>query len=413
MQYDINIIQAQKEADHLEKEAKKIDQKLMQVSMIYLGLKMVGDPSIQFVVRLVWKQYCALSMESRRLAVMGKSLSSISKLYYNAESKVAKDYNIRGSVLDAVFNDQRHNTSNEEMQSLIDQFESEHPEDARELDRILSSGKNNKLTEEDILRIKYLAYTAEEPYRSIYLRYLDKYEIGDGNMKEGAYYSPADQTINFTYKECFKQDPRGEYTTFFHESGHGVDDLADLALQSGSDTDAFRAYNPAMNREVTIREAIEYDVYYNKNNPHSVASLAQDIIFRGGSGSKGNIDNVIRAFQKGSSSGLSKEDLKLYNAVRNAHLTETRQSPSEQMEAVSDVYGGASKNSLRTIGKRRYGYTHKDKYWNNQNKTNRELWAEYFSYHMAGDTEALKNLREYFPEASRMLDEYAQSLADR
>jgi len=413
MQFDINIMQAQKEADHLEREARKIERALRQVALIYLGLKLVGDPAIQYVVRHVWKQYCALSTERRRLSRMGSSLRTVFRLYYDADEKVAKDYNIRGSVLDTVHNTQRHSTSNEEMQSAVEKYEREHPGEAADLDQILSSGKNNKLTKEDILRIKYLVYTAEEPYRSIYLRYLDNYRIGDGNMKKGAYYSPDDRTINFTYKDCFKKDPRGEYTTFFHESGHGVDDVADAAVRSGFDTDEFRAYNPAMNREVTIREAIEYDVFYNKNNPHSVTSLAQDIIIRGKSGSKGNIDNVIRAFQKGSSSGLNKEDLKLYNAVRNAHLKESRQSPSTQMEAVSDVYGGSSKNALQTRGGQRYGYTHGDGYWNDQNNTNRELWAEYFSYNMAGDTEALNNLREYFPEASKMLDAYARSLTDR
>ena len=156
------------------------------MALIYLGLKLVGDPAIQYVVRHVWKQYCALSTERRRLSRMGSSLRTVFRLYYDADEKVAKDYNIRGSVLDTVLNTQRHSTSNEEMQSAVEKYEREHPGEAADLDQILSSGKNNKLTKEDILRIKYLVYTAEEPYRSIYLRYLDNYRIGDGNMKKGA-----------------------------------------------------------------------------------------------------------------------------------------------------------------------------------------------------------------------------------
>ena len=55
----------------------------------------------------------------------------------------------------------------------------------------------------------------------------------------------------------------------------------------------------------------------------------------------------------------------------------------------------------------------KDSYWDDQKNTSRELWAEYFSYQMAGDKEALQNLREYFPEAADLLEQYANGLATR
>ena len=83
------------------------------------------------------------------------------------------------------------------------------------------------------------------------------------------------------------------------------------------------------------------------------------------------------------------------------------------MEAVTDVYGGASKNGLQNTRNGRMGYTHKDSYWNDPFNTSRELWAEYFSYNMAGNTDALNNVREYFPEAVQILDQYAEQLGGK
>ena len=411
MYFEINTAQARQEAADLQRLAGSIDLNVFYISALYVSLRLVGAPSIQYVVKRVQKQNAALAQESRRLRAMGTSLNKIAGYYDNADSSVASKRAVTGSVLNDVFYKRNNGASNTEMDELINRFEKEHPEYAEKFDNLIASDKKKMLTEDDIRRIKYLAYTAEEPYRTIYLETLERYTIGDSNMAEGAYYRSWYHDINFTYDECFGRDPRGPYTTFFHESGHGIDDLADLSKEMGDDTDEFKGHNDGKGRDVTIREAIEYDVYYNKNNPHSVTSLAKDIINKGKSGSKGNIDNVIEAFKKGSPDGLNKNDRALYNAVRNAHQNETGRGPS--MEAVTDVYGGASKNALQNYKKSRMGYTHDDDYWNDQNNTSRELWAEYFSYHMAGDKEALNNLREYFPEAADILEQYAKELATR
>ena len=120
---------------------------------------------------------------------------------------------------------------------------------------------------------------------------------------------------------------------------------------------------------------------------------------------------MIEAFKQGSSDGLSKADRELYNAVRNAHQNEC--GGGESVEAVTDVYGGASKNGLQNTRNGRMGYTHKDSYWNDPFNTSRELWAEYFSYNMAGNTDALNNVREYFPEAVQIMDQYAEQLGGK
>lgn len=298
MYFEINTAQARQEAADLQRLAGSIDMNVFYISALYVSLRLVGAPSIQYVVKRVQKQNAALAQESRRLRAMGTSLNKIAGYYDNADSSVASKRAVTGSVLNDVFYKRNNGASNTEMDELINRFEKEHPEYAEKFDNLIASDKKKMLTEDDIRRIKYLAYTAEEPYRTIYLETLERYTIGDSNMAEGAYYRSWYHDINFTYDECFGKDPRGPYTTFFHESGHGIDDLADLSKEMGFDTDEFKGHSDGMGRDVTIREAIEYDVYYNKNNPHSVTSLAKDIINKGKSGSKGNIDNVIEAFKR-------------------------------------------------------------------------------------------------------------------
>lgn len=257
------------------------------------------------------------------------------------------------------------------------------------------------LTEDDIRNIKYLVYTAGEPYRSMYLQNIPRHRIHSMDEEGGAFYRAWLHTVNYTYEDCFEDDPRGPYTTFFHESGHAIDDLSDKSKWLGSDTENFEAYSEGLGRKVTLRETIEHDVYYNEENPHSVTSMANRIKEKKGSGSGGDVDHVIKAFQSGSSKGLGKEDRKLYQAVKHQYQREA--GTGAEYEAVSDVYGGMSGNELRS------NWGHPADYWKDKNNAGRELWAEYFSYQMAGNPDSLKQVEEYFPEASKVLDSYADT----
>lgn len=294
-----------------------------------------------------------------------------------------------------------------EMDKYIQQFEKDNPKLARELNELLSSGKNNKLDGDDIRNIKYLAYNAEEPFRTIFLKSVSKYSIGDGNLNGGAYYRPWAHTVNYTYSGSFENDPRGGYTTFFHECGHAIDDLSNASKWLGADTENFKIYSTEMGKKVTLREAIEYDVYYNEKNPHSMTSIANEIKERkiSGTGSHGDVNKVIDAFKSGNTSKLSNEDLLLYRSVKNQHIRTTGRD--EKYEAVTDVYGGMSHNELRNNG-----YGHDEKYWDRKTNAASELWAEYFSYAMSGNTESMENLMEYFPETAKAMEQYAFSLGE-
>ena len=302
----------------------------------------------------------------------------------------------------AVSGDELLKTPAEEMDRRIAAFEAAHPESAKRLGCFLSGGRHNQITAEDVRKIKFLAYNAEEPYRSIFLNSLAKFRIGNADLNNGARYCRVIHTVDYSYPDDFSEDPRGPYTTVFHECGHAIDDLSDKSKWWGSDTENYTAFSRTLGRAVSLREAIEYDVYYNPENLHSVTSIADEVIAGKRSGCEGDLRKVIRAFQSGKTDKLTNEDLNLFNAVKNRFLRTARSGPHG--EASSDVYGGMSCNILRK------GYGHEKSYWRNKRRAGRELWAEFFSYHMAGNTENLKNLTEYFPEASGVMTEYAAAL---
>ena len=119
------------------------------------------------------------------------------------------------------------------------------------------------------------------------------------------------------------------------------------------------------------------------------------------------MNNVIDAFKNGTYNNLTFAEQAAYKKIvtemQTNHIT-----GGHTYEAASDVYGGVSHNALRN------GYGHDDAtYWSQDPAgvaPGKELWAEFFSYQMAGDTTNLNILKEYFPEASQLLEKYANHI---
>lgn len=388
----------------IESGIRRVQEETRQVQN---NLPMEGAISIA-VKAALQVQIINMGVLNRKVRKYNEALREILETYTFYEIK-ARDYLVVATMKDCVSlpdGRSRLNANAKEKNSVIRDFEKDHLKEAKRLNAFLNSGKNNKLTDEDKRNIKYLIYTAKEPYRSIYLKNIDKIKFGNGDLGGGAYYRNGDRTINLSYPDCFKKDPRGAYTTWFHEYGHGIDDQADFSSRGGYDTETYKAYSEKMGREVSLREAIEYDIYYNKDNQHSISSMAESIRQSGRIGSKGNVDNVINALKNGSPDGLNKDDRAMYNAVKNELFRSTGNDAT--YEAVTDVYGGMSGNVLRE----KHSYGHDTEYWNDTSMPAKELWAEYYSYNMAGDQRNLDYVREYFPEAVKVMDRYALNMGD-
>lgn len=297
------------------------------------------------------------------------------------------------------------NTSDSDKDSVISEFEKKHPTVRDEFDRFLLSGDNNLLTDDDKRNIKYLVYTADEPYRSVFLSCIKEYEIDDGNLDKSAFYSSGifSKDLTYDYPDSFGSDPRGPFTTFFHECGHCIDDLADISSYFGYDTASYEFYSEDMGKNVTLYDTIIYDVYFNENNPHSITSIGNTFITKGDKDAEQTLYTVVLAFAYGANpDDLLYKERVLYKKILEYHNNSCTSGVIH--EAVTDVYGGASHNALRNGG-----YGHENTYWENKNKLGKELWAEYFSYNMARSDEALENLKEFFPESAKLMDDYSNS----
>lgn len=278
--------------------------------------------------------------------------------------------------------------SSDDKDEFIKIYEIYNPEKKKKLDNLLL-----KLTEEQIREVKYILYTADEPYRSIYLNELESYTIGNVSGSDTGFFRPFDNTINVDMI-AEPTNPRGPYTTFFHESGHALD---------------YNFYNDGNFYSLTYR--------------NSEGKSLQDVIFE-------DVRNDIRqTIAKYTSDEKMQENLLNYlisDKNNRGDLTKTEEKILENVlkaykkditgmekEAYSDIYGGVTDNAI--VGN--YSHT-RENYWydENGNATGAqavELWAEYYSYCMTGNEEAMENLREHFPNAAKFLDKMAESMASK
>ena len=375
---------------------------------------------------------------------LGTALSQIIQLYESHEEGIIENMQGSGSVSEVTTggpesgttgrtNDKIMNISPAYKDKVIENYENEHPEIAAEFDRIFSNGEDlSVLSEDDIRNIKYMAYTAPEPDRTIFLGNLSSITVADwrdykdddfGNdtTTPTAFFSPDDKQIRFNDSICLSGDKKGAYTTIFHESGHAIDDMINPA--GGSDSDTFKYNSDALGRNTTIEDAINYDVYDNLDNPHSVMSRVLDMNSKLPDDQKygmDEIEHVVSAMREDGNldgHGLTPRERVLYKQLGQDFVDGIPSSDSPQYEAVTDVYGGASNNALRSgysgDDPTRMYYGHSDDYWKTPHNTNKELWAEYFSYKMAGDNENLEKFKEYYPEAYKAMQEYEKYLYDK
>ena len=105
----------------------------------------------------------------------------------------------------------------DDLEKIIEilKYEEKNPEQVKTTNDFLSP-----LELKDIIEIKYIIYTAEEPYNRLCLRYMDKFKISD--TENSGVFSSSENTLVFNVVED-RTNPRGKYYTFFHEVGHAVD----------------------------------------------------------------------------------------------------------------------------------------------------------------------------------------------
>lgn len=310
---------------------------------------------------------------------------------------------------------------NKDMKLVIEYYEYLNPKDAKTMNNFLAGPAKDKDKRylEDINNIKFIAYTAREPYKSVFFKYLKKIKIADYDYHElnskgeekSQYYSGDSKSIyiRFYGNNEGKDDLRGPYVTLFHEIGHGIDDLTlkDNKLLFWTTN---VNYTTVDDSGVTAFDAATNDVRANISE-----SVHNYIVKNGITKLTINENEIVQAIMTYSFSGFkpnTKEE-EVYNEVIEEY---GRKFSVEITNAtiycgISDVYGGYTDNKLRGV----YGHDNKidgngNTYWNDLNSNNeysknqgKELWAEAFSRYMTSNDEAIEEMEKYFPTAMKVM----------
>jgi len=248
-------------------------------------------------------------------------------------------------------------------------------------------------------------YTAEEPYRTLTLHYLDRFEI-TSTTDSGVFY-PSDNAITFNVEEDRVND-RGAYFTFFHEMGHAIDYYS--GVDQGMDgyfTESFtidgnnladEMYNDVENRvRMELEAELSKEAYQDLNaedKTKMVDNITDTFIYRGPS----DFD-------------LTGEEEELYDTIQEEMSNELR---SDAHHNASDIYGGATVNEI--IGK--WGH-HDSSYWidgdgERVREPNLEGFASYYGSIMLKDSEfrdeQLESVDGYLPESREFMDEIFESM---
>lgn len=282
-------------------------------------------------------------------------------------------------------------------------FEAANPGFLEKIQKVLS---DSDITDTERLDIEFLICVAPEPYRTLYLQHLSKYKVNVRDQ-DGAYYQTFLNTIYIDRDDGnFAEDSCGPYTTFFHESGHAIDDYEDTF---GSLTADYK-YNGRSLHDIVVSDVRNnVNQYLDENCPELTAeqraqllaslNLSDDASYSYG-GSTDNMDAVMRAYR---------------NKVVN-HFHSDLAGPDNA--SASDVYGGVTNNAISGS----YGHwpdsdsdSSKYDYWYNGKKATgaqeSELWAEFFAAKMTNNEEALASIRAHFPQAYNALEAMARTMA--
>ena len=323
---------------------------------------------------------------------------------------------------------------------LVDVYRALNPDIAEKFDALLNSG-NEPIKEFDRYNIMYIAYTADEPFRELFLGTLGTYTLGDvtytgtsfytysGDLEKSAY--ATENTVNLNPDKTLYYDAKGPYNTFFHECGHAID------YQLGNEDAYSREYMDGTNFDV-----ISGDVYgkieseINECCAKYFKELSNDEI----QDTKNSIIECIK--NGGDKEALSQTERKVYTrfeydlveelSMRGEYKAETKEG--KQVVAliragISDIYGGVTNNVI--VGE---GY-HKNKdekdndkdgnkeeyiYWyeleppyEHTGKQESEMWAHYFSFGITGNNEATRTMQIYLSNTMNQYDEMATDMVEK
>ncbi|SDZ53181.1 LXG domain of WXG superfamily protein [Evansella caseinilytica] len=280
----------------------------------------------------------------------------------------------------------------------IMKYEEKHTEYLEQTNEFLAP-----LEVKDIIEIKYLMYTAEEPYRTLAMKYLDEVKIASLEG-EKSFFLDSDNSITYIV-ERDRTNARGAYFTFFHELGHaidynyakeiGMDGFFSNNYRSNGNTLAEYMHGDVKNKiQFALKDEINKEVYDDidmKAKTKMINNITESFIYTGPE------DNE-----------LTSTETDLYNIIQTKLSQDLH--PDEHHNA-SDVYGGVTLNEI--VGK--WGH-HKESYWidldtgERTNEPDKEGFASYYGSIMIQDSVQIESVTDYLPNSKKHMNNMFKSM---
>ena len=301
--------------------------------------------------------------------------------------------------------DELKDISNEEKDEVIRAFEEENPETARWMEEALNV---QNMTDDERRDIRFLLYSAPEPYRSIYIEHLKQYDYVVG--EDGTYYSPKlDQIFLLKDGESFEKDYHGAYNSVFHESGHAIDCYEDTDPKT-----MMFEYQGQSLHDLVVSDTRNYvNQYIDANMPELTTEQREQLL------RSLNLTDDAGFQYGGDSSGLDKK----MEAYRNKLIRDMRKHlDGTANQSPSDVFGGVTNNAVVS----NFGHAPNEEkgekpedydYWYDPQSheasglQEMELWAEFYAAQMTHDYEQLEAIRLHFPQAYEAMEAMAREMA--
>ncbi len=308
-----------------------------------------------------------------------------------------------------------------ERDEFIRFYEMLNADEKNAIDQFFNNSAKEGLTEDDIANIKYLAYTSEEPYHTVFFdnisnckaltwQYSDTPYYGE-NKKNGEY------GVHINIRSARTSD--GAYRQVFHELGHQIDDnimdwttveyeengmkkgdigyttTTDMLDETGADVDGI--YN------VLYSDLRNYLSNYVRQKNELLGNIKLN---------DKSVEETINAMLDGRKrwTTLNPYEREIFEAMKFALESE----PEFRNYGVSDIVGGLTNN---TVAGMKFsfiavGVGHERDYWYDGNKQTYNQGAEFFAhcmeYAMSGQTEKLEMIKKVFPTAVEQLETHLE-----
>lgn len=216
-----------------------------------------------------------------------------------------------------------YKTSENGKSDYINVFEAVYPEHKEHMNTFFEPMGEQYKT--DIDNMKFIVYSADEPYRSLFLDNVEGVSLSITG--DGSFYSNSTIFFNWTNSAKTTSDPRGDYAGFFHEFGHYLDDK--FKPDGGFLTGDFKTTG-----NITLQASIDKDVDTVVKN--KIKEMYPDY-------DDTTVDQICARITNGNLPGyVDNDSQKVINASKKVQKKLSKELSSALAGGVSDAYDSST-----------------------------------------------------------------------